>query len=545
MTVAPAGPAAAPAPAGTTVTAGATSIATVRSFIRGKRRRRWFDWYAIGFAVVLTAFMLSDFLAAPFNRLLSTSGAPPAQGQAGAALVIAAAAGLIMLAQVLGPLALSPADASWLLLSPLGRRDVLRRPAGAAAGVCALAGALLGVLALTMAGPYLRHGTRHGARHALWAWLWPTAIAGAGFFLAAALVAMLAQPSPRWRAGLRAVCAVVSLAAALGALAGERWTAVPRRVTAVFGDVSTSAADVIAAVAVATACVATLLVWLALPRVPASVARTDSARAGMTRLAGAYLNVPLLTWIAEDSHWRGRLLTPRPWPKGFSPARTTGRRAALAPACTLAWVDWRRLSRRPALLLALVGSTLAPALAGAALTGHARGYGTAAVLACGAIAAGVQGTAATRRDTDDPALFRLLGLDRRTVLGMRAVLPALLSACWLLLALVVLVLSGVLTGWLWPPLGLVAGPGLAAAALRIARTGSIDPGEQGADTPLGPVPPWLITRVVSLLMGAAASYPLLMAVHTGQLHAATFAAQLAFSAVALGGYLRLTKAARA
>jgi Family of unknown function (DUF6297) len=515
-----------------TVTAAPVStakIAAVRSFIRGKRRRPWYDWYAIGFAIALAAFMLSDFLAAPFNRLLTSGSTAPAQAQAGAALVIAAGAGLVMLAQLLGPLALSPADASWLLLSPLGRRDVLRRPAITAMVVSALTGAVLGVLALTMAGPYLKHG----ARNSLWAWLLPAAIGGAGFFLAATLVAMLAQPSPRWRARLRVVCAVVSLAAALGALSGERWVAVPRRVTAVFADVSIRTTDLIAAVAVAVAGVVTVLVWLMLPRFPANVARTDSARAGTTRLAASFLNVPLLTWIAEDSHWRGRLLQPRPWPQNLSSA-----------SFALAWVDWRRLSRRPALLLALAGSTLAPAVAGAALTGHARGYGIAAVLIGGAIAAGVQGTAATRRDTSDPALFRLLGVDPQAALRARAVLPALLSTCWLLVASAVLVLSGVLTGWLWPLLGLTAGPGLAAAALRIARTGSVNPGEQGPDSPLGPIPPWLISRVISLLLGAVTCYPLLLAVHTGHVHVTAIAAQLAVSAAVLAGFFLVNRAAR-
>ena len=74
---------------------------------------------------------------------------------AGAALVIGAAAGLLVLAQALGPLALSPADAAWLLLTPLDRRDVLRRPAAATAGIAVVAGGVLGVLALAMAGPFL------------------------------------------------------------------------------------------------------------------------------------------------------------------------------------------------------------------------------------------------------------------------------------------------------------------------------------------------------------------------------------------------------
>jgi hypothetical protein len=512
----------------------ATRVTAVRSFIRGKRRRPWYDWYAIGFGIALVALMLSDFLSAPFSRLMTSSGTPPAQAEAGAALVIAAAAGLIMLAQLLGPLALSPADASWLLLTPLRRRDILRRPATAAAAVCAVTGALLGVLALAMAGPYLRHGPRH----ALWAWLLPAAVSGAGFFVAVALAAILAQPQPRWRARLRGACAIVSAAAAVCALAGERWTAIPRRVTAFFADFSHTAAVWVMVAAVAATCVVALLLWLALPRFPASMLRSDSAKAGTTRLAAAYLNVPLLTWIAEDSHWRGRELAPRPWPKAFEGS-------SLAPALALAWVDWRRLARRPALLLAIVTTTLAPALAGAALTGDARGYGTAAVLLVGAIAAGVQGTAGTRRDTNDPTLFRLLGVDRRTVRMLRAVLPALLSTGWLMLALIVAVVTGVLAGWLWPLLGLFAGPGVAAAALSIARTGPVNPAEQGPDTPVGPVPPWLVTRVGSLLLGGVACFPLLVAVHSGRAHAGAVIFQLALSAIVLGGYLMATRDARA
>jgi hypothetical protein len=74
------------------------------------------------------------------------------------------------------------------------------------------------------------------------------------------------------------------------------------------------------------------------------------------------------------------------------------------------------------------------------------------------------------------------------------VLPALLGAAWLTLALALLVLTGELPGGLWPVLGLAAGPGMAATALRIARTAPINPADQGPDTPVGNAPPWLMTR---------------------------------------------------
>src|ERR1700761_7608559 len=142
------------------------SVAAVRSFLGRRRRRSWVDWYATGLGLVVAAIYISDFLASPLHRLsgqasqAAATHAAALQAVTGAGLVIGAGAGLLLLAQALGPLALSPADASWLLLSPLRRRAVLRRPVLAVAGLTTLAGALLGVLGLAMAGPYLRLAAR-------------------------------------------------------------------------------------------------------------------------------------------------------------------------------------------------------------------------------------------------------------------------------------------------------------------------------------------------------------------------------------------------
>jgi hypothetical protein len=209
----------------------------------------------------------------------------------------------------------------------------------------------------------------------------------------------------------------------------------------------------------------------------------------------------------------------------------------LGPALVLAWADWRRLGRRPALLIAVAVSTLAPALGGAAFTGHAHAWVVVAVLVAGAMAAGTQGTAALRRDANDPALRRLLGVDAGAALAARAVLPVLLSAAWLTLALGLLALTGELSGALWPVLGLAAGPGVAAAALRIARTAPLNPADQGPETPAGAAPPWLVTRAGSALLGAVGAYPALRAVFGGQVHAGTVVAQVAVSAIVLVGYL--------
>ena len=517
---------------------GPARVAAIRSFIRRRRRRPWYDWYSTGFAVVLAVILLWDLLAQPFGRLAGpdgtsgVAGADPAQAVAGAALVIGAAAGLLVLAQALGPLALSPADAAWLLLTPLDRREVLRRPAAVTAAIAVAAGAVLGVLALAMAGPFLRLPAGAGAHRVPWAWLVLSAAGGAGFFAAAMLAGVLAQPRPRWRARLRATGAAVGVVATVGAVAGERWTVVSRAVTDRFAGLTTGSFGLIAVVAVAAACTAALLVRRMLPHFPAGVVRAGSARTGTVLLAAAFLNVPLLTWIAEDSHWRGRRLHSRPWPRLAAVA------PRLRPAFVLAWADWRRLGRRPAVLAALAVSTVAPALAGAAFTGRAHGWVTAATLLAGAVAAGTQGTAAIRRDSNDPALQRLLGVDAGTALVARAALPALLSAAWLTIALALLASTGELPGSLWPVLGLAAGPGAAAAALRIARTAPVNPADQGPDTPLT-APPWLMTRAGSVLLGVAGTWPTLRAVYAGHVDASTFGAQVAVAVVVLGGYLVL------
>ena len=96
------------------------------------------------------------------------------------------------------------------------------------------------------------------------------------------------------------------------------------------------------------------------------------------------------------------------------------------------------------------------------------------VVLAGALAAAGTATWGARRDADNPILARLLGLDARAALTARALLPALLSAVWLTLALTGLALAGVVTGpwWLF---GLLSAPVLAAGGLRMARRDSRRP----------------------------------------------------------------------
>ena len=509
----------------------AVSVAAVRSFLGKHRRRSWVDLYVVGFALVIAGIYGADFLASPLSRLsqppthAAATHAAATQAVAGAGLVIGVGVGLLLLAQALGPLALSPADASWLLLTPLARRQVLRRPALSVAVLATVSGALLGVLGLAMAGPYLRL-----ARSGLpGSWLFLSAVAGAGCCLAAVAAEALAQPSGRPRAVIRAACVAVAVIAMAGAVAGERWSAVTRAVTAVFGGLSTPAFDAAALAALILAAIAWLLLWRRLASFPASVLRSDSARSGRALLAAQYLNFSLLFWIAEDSHWRGRLLRSRPWP-------------TLPPALALAWADWRRLSRRPGPLVLLAVAAVIPALLGVAVTGRARADLIAAALIVGAFAVGSQGITATKRDQDDAALLRLLGVDQGRALVARAVLPSLLSGCWLALALTVLCAAGALNGWLWPLLGLAAGPGLTAGVLRMARTARINPADRGPDTAMGNTPPWLVSRMLSVIVGVIGTAPLVGALLKGEAHAATVIDQCAASVIVLWVYLMIARA---
>jgi hypothetical protein len=165
----------------------------------------------------------------------------------------------------------------------------------------------------------------------------------------------------------------------------------------------------------------------------------------------------------------------------------------------------------------LAASAVGPALVAGALTGSARGVAGAVVLLFGGIAAASQGCAGLRRDTNDATLRRMLGVAPRPALAARAVLPALLAAGWLALALGVLASAGAVhasghsavpAALLWVALGVVSGPGLAASAMRLARTAPIDAAALGGlDTGMGTMPSWLVSRFLSVLLGLIGIFP--------------------------------------
>jgi hypothetical protein len=500
-----------------------TSVRAMRSMIRPRtrraRRRRWFDWYSLAFSIALAAIYLAN-LARRTARHLVTAPIHPTAAHAGTglSLVLLAGTGLVAAACALGPVAVSPADAAWLLLSPLNRRGVLAVAAAKLLGLSVLAGTSLGLTALAVSDP---PGDR--ALESL-----SDGLLGAGLAVCTIAAVVLSQPSTVGRARLRAIVVATSVAAAFAAIASARWPGPARSILA--GGSGDAAALTTAGVAAAVgAFFLAVLVWRRLTRFPAPAVIAASARAGSIRYAAVSLDVSLLTWAAEDNYWSHRKLVSRPWPRLPGPV-------------VLAWLDWRRLARRPGWLAMLLASALLPVITGLAARG-ARAV-VAAVLLGGALTVSAAASAGAKRDFGSPALGRLMGTGQRTTLAARAVLPAVLSAVWIAIALEALAMARVQPAGLWP-LGIAAGPAAAVVGMRLARTGPIDWALAVVDTPLGSFNLGIVGRLVTMCLGIVSCAPMLGAVLTERAASAgPVVVQAVFSVITLGGYLLFARTRR-
>ncbi|GII75572.1 hypothetical protein Sru01_05540 [Sphaerisporangium rufum] len=546
-----------------------TGVRAVRGFIRERRHRpaRWTDRYTAGFALAMAALLASR----PIGSAIASVAHPIAPGRLGAAfaLVTLALAGLLALARAAGPIVLPAAEAAWLVLSPLPRRGVLARSAVELAVAALLGGAVLGVAALALVGAADQVGVR----------LIVAVVLGMSATAGGMASAVLGQASEQWQSGTRAAITVLTVAAVLMAVLG----AGPGR--GLLAAVAAAPAALGAALAGLTAAAAALVgrrAWAALDRMPASKVLAASTRAGHLAAATTVMDPGALTWAAEDNRWRGRILRSRRWPARLraagatalapgplalapqhaagapAPARPAGRSASLgarrpapdpragrgtaAPpwpaAMAVAWPDWRLLSRRPWRAAGLLASTVLPAAVGQA-SGTPSTL-TLVTLAIGALSAAATCTSGARRDGDNPALARLLGVDPRAVLAARAVLPALLGAGWLVLALAGLAAAGPLPGGPWWLFGPAAAPALAAGALRMARRAPIDHSMPVIDTPGGAVPTGpLIWAATGPDLAAAGCAPLLWALFSGSpLSPALVAGQALLALGVLAAYLR-------
>lgn len=453
---------------------------SVRAFVRSHSRTRstGVDRYVTGFCV---AMFLAVF-GAPLSDVLAGLAGPadPARMGAGAALVALAMAGFLAAARAAGPVLLPGPDASWLLLSPLNRRHLLGRTGRALLLVAVVAGAVLGLGVLAVLG---------APDQLVWRLLGALAL-GVSATVGAMALAVLGQASQSWQVWLTAAT-VALLVLAVMAVSGQA-----RTVLAIAASAPLTA---VTAVASGAAVVSALLVrqaWASLHKIPARDILATSTRAGHVTSAAVGVDPGAFTWIAEDNHWRARKLTSRRWP-------------SLPAPFALAWQDWRRLARRPGRLATMFATAASPAVLAQA-GGPPVALG-AAVLAGGLVVAAASASGA-RRDSDNPALARLLGVGHRPALAARALLPALLSGAWATTALAgltlaatgataaggssvaepgtgVAVAAGVGAGSeVWWLFGLLVAPALAAAALRMARRGPVDHSLPVIDTPGGAIP---------------------------------------------------------
>lgn len=440
----------------------------------------WTDRYILMFGVALVLLLLG---AVAREALTSLGGRPdPTQVAAGLALLGLLYAGYLTLVRGFGPLALPAADAAWLVLSPLPRRQLLTRPAVVLLSVAIAAGLAMGVGLLAVLGT--PQHTIAGVAVAL--------LLGACVSVGGAAVTVLAQASETvdmWlRAGVVAVTLTSVAAALMSDLTGRVVQAAP-----------TAPAAVLVATSVAASAAVCTLAWSRIDQIHARDLLAASTRLNRVANATVMLEPSSVTWIAEDAHWRGRVLRSRRWP-------------ALPASLVLAWHDWRRLGRRPGRLAVLVGSAALPALVTISI-GNVTPVVVVLMLG-GALSAAASCTAGERRDTTDLALARLWGLRRGSAMAGRAVLPGLIGGLWMALALAGLQVTGHLPPGPWWTLALPVAPAMAAGALRMARRPPLYHAMHPIDTPFGLLPTgplvWALAGTdVALLGSLPALYALL------------------------------------
>ncbi|HEX4815255.1 MAG TPA: DUF6297 family protein [Nonomuraea sp.] len=475
----------------------AVSVRSVRDFVRSRSRTRStvVDRYVTGFCVVL-------FLAvagSPVSDLVAglAGAADPVRTGPGVALLALGTAGFLAAARAAGPVVLPGPDASWLLLSPLDRRQVLGRTGRALLLVAVVAGAVLGLGLLAVLGAPDR---------LVWRLLGALAL-GVAASVGATALAVLGQASQQWQLWLTGAMAAL-LVLAVVAVTGQA-----RTVLAVAASAHPAVLTAAAAVAATASALLVRQARAALGSIPARAIMAASTRAGHVASAATGVDPGTFTWIAEDNHWRARKLASRRWP-------------ALPAPLALAWQDWRRLARRPGRLVTMLATAALPAVL--AQAGAAPAAVGAAVLA-GGLAVAVTSTSGARRDADNPALSRLIGVGRRPALIARAVLPTVLGGTWTALALTgasaaagSALGSGLGAGLgsglgaglgsglgaglgVWWLLGPAAAPALAAGALRMARRDPVDHSlpvieTAGGAIPLGPVL-WAVTGLDLAVLG--------------------------------------------
>ncbi|MFF0773148.1 DUF6297 family protein [Nonomuraea wenchangensis] len=438
--------------AGGALDQGQGGVRAVRAFLRARSRTRStsLDRYVTAFCLLMFAAVAGQPVSELLTGLAGTAGAvEPARMGAGVALLALGLAGFLAAARAAGPVMMTAPDASWLLLTPLDRRQVLGRTARALLMVAVAAGLVLGLgLVAVLGAPDQLAWRVLGAL-----------VLGVSASVGAMALAVLARASQSWQLWL-VVAMVALLVVAVVAVSGQARTAL-----AIAAGAPLTAVAVAASLAAAGSALLARQAWQAFGRIPAREIATASTRGGHVADAATGVDPSALTWIAEDNHWRGRRLRSRRWP-------------ALPSAFATAWQDWRRLARRPGRLAFTLATAGLPALL--AQAGAAPGMLGAVALA-GGLAVAASAATGARRDAANPALARLLGIGHRPALAARAVLPALLAALWTSVALAGLTLTAASPS---PAPAVVQATSSAApvAGIPAHRAGAAGPGASTAGT---------------------------------------------------------------
>ncbi|WP_157382896.1 DUF6297 family protein [Nonomuraea coxensis] len=565
-------------------------VRAVRGFLRERSRTRStpIDRYVTAFCLLMFAAVAGQPVSEVLTGLAGPAGAvEPARVGAGVALLALGLAGFLAVARAAGPVLMTAPDASWLLLSPLDRRQVLGRTGRALLMVAVAAGLVLGLgLVAALGAPDQLAWRVLGAL-----------VLGVSASVGAMALAVLARASQSWQAWLVVALAVL-LVVAVVAVSGQA-----RGVLAVASAAPLTAVAVAATLAAAGSALLARQAWRAFGRIPAREIAAASTRGGHVADAATGIDPGALTWIVEDNHWRGRRLRSRRWP-GLPAALATAWQdwPGLPAAFATAWQDWRRLARRPGRLAFTLATAGLPALL--AQAGGAPGMLGAVVLA-GGLAVAASAATGARRDAANPALARLLGIGHRPALAARAALPALLAALWTSAALAGLALTSAApsqpsattavttTATVPAPgsatttvpaaaaaaaaaaeratggvasgadaheagaaerglslaevglFGVLAAPALAAGALRMVRRRPVDHSLPVIDTGAGPVPLGpVLWGVTGIDLAAAGCLPALLALATAPPQPGPYlVAQAVTGAAALAGYvLRAGKA---
>ncbi|RKN59138.1 hypothetical protein D7193_06175 [Micromonospora costi] len=419
------------------------------------------------YCVLLAIVMAGVLVGRPLGAVVwpAEAGGPSVPVLVGAALVLLA---FLNVLRRTGPLVVTRADATWLLVAPVRRRALLTPALLLTVFTAVVVGGLVG---LAVAG---RVAGRPAGDTAFAAGLAGGAAAG----LLLVLLAVRCQQCPGTGRVVDRLTGAVAAALVVGA-AVERLAGGYAPPGAVLPPASIVL--VVAATVLPLAAAALVGIWWQLDGWPTHRIVEAAATTGSYADAVYAIEPSFLAEQGARRYWRRRA--------GIRSSRLL--RARRVPP--LVAQDLLHVARRPGRLPWLIGTAMVPALV---VDGPA--WLMAATVLVGALAAASITGEATHADASNPATLRLLGLTARRVYGQRLVVPTGVAVLWGALALGVAQVAGDLSGPWWA-LGVAAGPAAAVAALYRARASASSIGTIFIDTPVGAFPSgvllWLVNGV--------------------------------------------------